>query len=361
MHRFRTFSGVCLLVLAALDGAVHAQATPPVVTYGPSRQSAKWIDTGSGKVAVDQGATWQGVTVYLSLTWDLVAVDAATGKKLWSRDVGAFWNELTFREVEVEGKKSWAVELRPGAGQRAPERRQYHDLATGEQVLRESDEPAGKVVAIESQWAGAHSNLDKPLRRTVGSEAAFRDEVLTPMFAQMESPPKFGAIDFAKSIVLVISSGDSWNSDGFTARAWDQVDTLLVRLEARTYQTAGPDGGGRRVRPYGIFVLPRAEPFRKVVVERNTQNLIGGPAIWSELCRFEKLGAPAAPAPAPAAPKKQQAGRRAADLPADARQPRTPSRCSTSSWSSRSYPRPRLATVSASIAAAFSFCARSLL
>src|SRR5262245_32305020 len=83
---------------------------PPSITYGPSRSSKTWVDTPMGKVAVDEGIEWNGVKVYMSLTWTLVAVDAQSGKTLWSQNVSAFWNGLAIKEVEADGKKVWAVE-----------------------------------------------------------------------------------------------------------------------------------------------------------------------------------------------------------------------------------------------------------
>jgi hypothetical protein len=109
------------------------------------------------------------------------------------------------------------------------------------------------------------------------------------MFAGMKVPA-LGEIDFAKSLVLVIASGDSWNCNGFEALAWEDDERILVRLHALTFQTEGPGGGGERVRPYGIFVIPRGDPFKPVIVERNTQGLINGPPLWKEVCRFDALG-----------------------------------------------------------------------
>jgi hypothetical protein len=51
-----------------------------------------------------------------------------------------------------------------------------------------------------------------------------------------------------------------------------------VRVDQYRYQTVGPDGGGELVHPYGIFVVPRSD--RSVVIEEDTQNMIGEPPRW---------------------------------------------------------------------------------
>ena len=87
--------------LVLVGACLAAAANPPFIVYGGSRASTEVIETPKGGVPVDQGIAWEGVKVYLSIMGDLVAVDAGTGKFLWCRFVGAFWNEVGFEEVEV--------------------------------------------------------------------------------------------------------------------------------------------------------------------------------------------------------------------------------------------------------------------
>src|SRR5262245_60404901 len=106
---------VSVIVMVVLAAASAAQDTRPSISYGGTRQSKAWIEVGKVSHAVDEGVAWKGVKVYLSLTWNLIGVDEATGKALWEQSVGAFWNEIGFAEVETApGVKTWAVELRPG-------------------------------------------------------------------------------------------------------------------------------------------------------------------------------------------------------------------------------------------------------
>jgi hypothetical protein len=275
----------------ALAALAFAQDAPPSLTYGSSRSSESWVDTAKGRVAVDRGVAWKGVKVWLSLTWDLVATDEATGKTLWAESVGAFWNEIGFREVETRpGVTAWAVELRPGPRARAgADRRQYHDLRSGARIEQPEPPPSGKKLDLKGGRSGDASAIAEPLRRVVATAAAWAD-LRASMFHGLKPAPDFDPVEFGTHVVLVISSGDAWNSRGFEAQAWEDDRRILVRLRELTFQTSGPDGGGRRVRPWGTFVLPRRDPFKPIVVERNAQNLIGGPAIWKELCRFEAAG-----------------------------------------------------------------------
>jgi hypothetical protein len=93
-------------------------------------------------------------------------------------------------------------------------------------------------------------------------------------------------IDFDHNIVIANFRGDGWNCHGdFIVSLKERADDVLLRFDSRTFQTAGPDGGGIRVRPYGIWIIPRFD--KPIVVEENVQGLIGRPPKWKEQARFE--------------------------------------------------------------------------
>ncbi len=282
---------------------------PPSIAYGGTRSSSTWIETPGGtRVAVGKGVSFRGVKVYLSLMWDLVGVDEASGKTLYAANIGAFWNAFGFKEISVAGRKVWAVELRPGARARVgKDKRQYHDLRTGKQLEPDGQTKPDLGAALKpvAVWHGAASRVAAPVHRLVSTQANW-DALRTWMFG---AKPKqtFGAIDFTKNIVIVTSSGDSWNNDGFSVEAaYENTTRVLIRMRRHTYQT---DGGGNRTRPYGVFVLPR-RPGKPYVLERNTQGLIRGPALWRETYRAQ-IGKPSAelrglqaPAPRKRAPRQ---------------------------------------------------------
>lgn len=271
-----------------------APVRPPSISYPGSRSSQTWILKPDGaRVAVGKGVEWRGVKVYLSLLWDVVGVDVKTGKTLYATHVGAFWNAFGFKQVTLApGKKAWAVELRPGKRSRqGAERRQYHDLRTGKKldVPGQVKAPSGTAFQPDPVWSGAHSRIAKAFQVIVSTEANWK-ALRRRMFAD-KPPSEFRAVDFDKSVVLVLSKGDSWNCRGISvAEAYEDEARVLVRTLRHSFQTMD---GGQQARPYGIIVLPR-RPGKAYVVERNRQGLIGGPALWTESWRLEKLAKPEA-------------------------------------------------------------------
>lgn len=92
-------------------------------------------------------------------------------------------------------------------------------------------------------------------------------------------------IDFNRCLVIAIFAGQYWNSAGFAIDSISERDaSIVVRYDDKSYQTAGPDGGGQRVSPYAFFVLPKTP--KELILEKNVQGLIGHPPIWKEQHRF---------------------------------------------------------------------------
>ncbi len=267
---------------------------PPSITYPGSRRSGTWIETpGGARVAVGKGVEWKGVTVYLSLLWDLVGVDAKTGKTLYAVNVGAFWNAVGFKEVTPRGgTKAWAIELRPSPlRSRDGERRQYHDLRTGRKldVPGLVKTPSGKAFNPRAVWSGKRSRVPKAFHAVVTTEANWT-RLKAELFGKAV-PQAFGRVDFTKEVLLVVSGGNGWNCSGISVAASYEDDArILVRTRRQSFQTMD---GGEKVRPWGVVVLPR-RPAKAYVVERNRQNLIAGPALWTESYRLARLGKPAA-------------------------------------------------------------------
>jgi hypothetical protein len=265
---------------------------PPSVDHSGDRESSTWIDLPNGaRVAVGKGVEWQGVRVHLALTWHLVAVDVATDKVLWHHNTSAFWNEVGFREVETtDGAKVMAVELKPGRrARRGSHLRQYHDLKTGAklEVPGGPEAPAGTLFLPRRAWEGEQSAVAKRFGVLVTSRedwAAVRQHVWGPDAA--EAPE---AVDFEKEVVLLLSQGNAWNCNAlFCVGCWEDEQRILVRTDRRTFQTIN---GGQKTRPWGACVLPRREG-KAYVVELDAQGLIGGPAIWKETWRTDRLPQP---------------------------------------------------------------------
>ncbi|MBL9001324.1 MAG: hypothetical protein JNK25_09335 [Phycisphaerae bacterium] len=96
-------------------------------------------------------------------------------------------------------------------------------------------------------------------------------------------------IDWTNCMAVAIFEGLARNNRGlYVVGIEDQPERVLLRYDGRTYQTASfgdqPDRGNT-VTPYGLFILPRSS--KTLVIEENTQNLLGQPPIWTERARFD--------------------------------------------------------------------------
>jgi hypothetical protein len=95
-------------------------------------------------------------------------------------------------------------------------------------------------------------------------------------------------VDFERCMVVAIFQGEAWNSAGVrVVSITDDGARLTLRYDDRSYQTAGPNGGGERVTAFGLFVLPRSA--MELVVEEDVQGLKGRPDRYRERARFPAL------------------------------------------------------------------------
>lgn len=141
-------------------------------------------------------------------------------------------------------------------------------------------------------WSGARSGVDDKQILRITSAQQWADvwsrhvgeKLEKNRFGQAQAPE----IDFDVCMVVAIFEGRTWNSDGLRLEPiTEDDDHILLRFGHLSYQTFGPDGGGVRVTPFGIYVLPRSA--KPLVVEKDTNNLIGKPPVWTQIVRFEKL------------------------------------------------------------------------
>ena len=94
-------------------------------------------------------------------------------------------------------------------------------------------------------------------------------------------------VDFDRYMVIVIFQGSAWNSAGVEAvSVLEEQERIVFRFDDKSYQTLGPDGGGRQVTAYGFFVIPRSP--KPVILEENVQRLKGKPAEWKQRITFPK-------------------------------------------------------------------------
>jgi hypothetical protein len=297
---------VCILAFAVIAMAMFGEE-PPSIEYPNSRSSTGNIVIGNLSVAIDKGVEWQGVKVYLSLTNDLVVVDAKAQKVLWHKDVSAFWQIVGFREVEIEaGKKGWAVQLR-SKEDGTKDDAEYYALASGEKINVPAKVPAGENIEALTASSGTCA-IGRPftgLITTAENWEAFQkrlhgeSDLRVSAFEQDEllhlESPKAGArddlkIDFARTVALVICEGDTFNTFGYRfAAGYEDAARILVRINRDSFQTVNH---AAHARPYAIFILPRRKN-KAYILEQNVQAYVAGPAQWREIFRANKISDPA--------------------------------------------------------------------
>ena len=93
------------------------------------------------------------------------------------------------------------------------------------------------------------------------------------------NPLDLPKVDFDRFMVIAIFRGDGWNSAGLQAVSIaENKGRFVFRFDEKTYQTAGPDGGGRAVTVYGFFVIPKST--KDIVFEQNVQGRKNMPPVW---------------------------------------------------------------------------------
>lgn len=293
------------IMFAAFSASCRCEETPPSIEYPNVRKSTVGIDAGGINVAVDKGIEWQGVKVYLSLTFDLLGVDSQSGKTIWHHDAGAFWTGMAIKQMEIAGEKIWAVELHGTADDDPADKKfDYYELKTGMQIKLTPPKPSG-VPLLAVRTITSDCAISRPFYALISTQEGFDkvwkrlngrpDRVLqedrghpyppSPAegYAEEFRPPD---VDFTKSVVLVCATGDSINTSDFSAEeAYEDDNRVLLRVKLNGFQT-GPFGVFRR--NCNCFVLPR-QTNKIYVLQQDASRVINGPPLWREQMRVEKL------------------------------------------------------------------------
>lgn len=150
---------------------------------------------------------------------------------------------------------------------------------------------AKRSTGVVVQWMGSYSSIQTPRVEMIENASAW--EALYTEHTR-EKPEKnangfltWPQIDFDKYVVLAVFAGKASNSNGYEALSvTESAAGVLVRIDQVHFQTASFDGkdAGIATTAFGIMVIPRR--VAEWTVEENTQNLIGGPPVWTELKRF---------------------------------------------------------------------------
>lgn len=148
---------------------------------------------------------------------------------------------------------------------------------------------------------------DKPLFSLAGSHSAVaerRVELITEparweaVWTEHAGGKVYGSggadmiprVDFSRCMVLAMFAGSSTNGSGWVVEeVLNRDGHTVIRYNHIRFQTASFDGSDSSVKTtsYGFAVLQRSTlPF---ILEENTQNLIGGPPIWTERQRLPAI------------------------------------------------------------------------
>ena len=146
-------------------------------------------------------------------------------------------------------------------------------------------EEAGRPVEVVNEVNGAHSNItEREYQRILNQDDL--DKLWQRHTDKIEDMP---LVDFNADMVVAIFLGKGMNSAGIGGtRIRETDDALYFYFRSWAYQTAGPDGGGVEVEPFGFFVIPRSN--KKLILEQDIRNRItGGPEKWKVVKEFEAI------------------------------------------------------------------------
>lgn len=264
----------CLCLAAYL---ITTASELPALQYGKSRASTGWVTTPGGtRVGIDQGIDWKGHSYYMSLTWDLVATATGSDQAKWAQSISAFWNHIGIEMLDKDGKQVECLALRSA---RHADQVEYRDLTTGKKIGGTAAAEPGKKLALAQTWKGNEGSFDKKHSALIRDAKTWR-ATHAKLFQGIESaPPATVDVDFSTHSIVVLFGGKTVNCDGYSATAYEVDDkTTVLRITRHTYQSMGYTPPRW---PYGVFVVP-TEVGDTVRVERNAQNLIGGPEIWKK-------------------------------------------------------------------------------
>ncbi len=133
-----------------------------------TRTSTGWVEVDGVQLPIDVGVEYDGIVVYQTLMFDIVAVDSKTEKSIWKMDWGKtmpMWQTVSIVELDRAGKKELAVELYAATKQNGELDYTYLSLKTGEKL-----EPPATSAGDSDQQQAPKPNVDsqiniKPVER----------------------------------------------------------------------------------------------------------------------------------------------------------------------------------------------------
>jgi beta-lactamase regulating signal transducer with metallopeptidase domain len=245
------------------------------------RESTGWVEVNGVSLPVDDGVEHDGIKVYVTLMFDVVAVDSATGKSLWHLDwnkTDPFWQAVSIVRWVDGDKTVTAAELRPGGEDVAPGDLLYVDLATGSRVDPPPAAGADARPGDDSQdRAGPDSVSARP-------QVVERDGEVVKRAVLWSSPVGRSATELLVHFAYIFEQDvalDSWVTNMETLVSAQPNYVLENAMDAQEVNFALPEGSrmraefsGEEVRIEVLDGQPADAPASRVVVTHGKVELI---------------------------------------------------------------------------------------
>lgn len=175
----------------------------------------------------------------------------------------------------------------------------------GSAFLIAAGDPPAKEVGPLVELSGSFSKVQKRRAEVIGDEKRWESVWKEHMGDKLEKTAHgfdvIPYIDFSRCMVVAMFSGTSKNGAGWHVVSSQTRDgNTLIRYDQVGFQTASFSGEDKGVdtSAYGFATLERSS--LPLILEENTQGLIGREPIWTERQRLPALPKPAtAPGPRP--------------------------------------------------------------
>jgi antitoxin component YwqK of YwqJK toxin-antitoxin module len=269
MTAHRTLGPIAVALIFAVT--LFAEDLPAPVDYPNKRKATGSVTFDGGIYEFDRGLTWRGMTVYLTLSGDLLAVDNATAQVKW------------MVELEVRSGHLFPVMEPMASGTRAAVGvvtgdlfldGWTWDLETGQLLTPKTLSLPGARIAARPLNVG-YGRCSKPFTVLLRTPAAFSavcarlsgmgddememhgddGEARLDGFEQPPEPAK-PEIDFNHEDALCVCLGERFNSIGLSAKVYQSANQRTVCLSEGGFQTSG---SALRSYPYLLLALPRLE------------------------------------------------------------------------------------------------------
>jgi hypothetical protein len=157
-----------------------------------------------------------------------------------------------------------------------------------QQSVAADADKSGVINSALAVLTGDNSHVSKPAFTRIDSSSLWKKTWLTHLGKEQDTIYRTAMeVDFGRCTVTAIFGGQSVNSCGYRIESvHENGNTIVVRFDDISFQTAGPDGGAVQVRPYAFIVLPKTS--KPIVLEENVQSYKREEPEWKEVARLKR-------------------------------------------------------------------------